>query len=590
MRYIYLKILLTFLAILVVNLILATFFIARFATADFNDNLKDQLMGSAHMIAALVNEIGLEPDRRDELIDVIANVSWRTDMRITVMLPDGTVVADTGQNPALIDNHINRPEVQQAIAEGEGWSRRHSDTIGLTMTYVAVPLKSGDGMNGVVRVAMAEAAIREALYSGVYRSVLIGAFIAVAIAAILGVFMARNYSRPIELIKDAALKIAAGDFQYRLQIQRKDELSQVAESLNDLSAKLGKSFKTLHDEQARLQTMLGGISEQMVFVGSDKIVYMANAAFCRLFNLDPANVTGLQLDDAIANPGIQKFISNAIEDRAPVNFETSLTNPDGATLHFRLSASPVTTASGRFRGAIILFHDTSHIREMEHMRRDFMDNASHELKTPLSSILAVIETLEDSEPADPAIRLKFYKTIQANTTRLHNLINDMLDLSEIEQKKASLELAPADLCGMTREVVSEYLPAIEAKNIRLQFDLPQSAVTVAIDRKNLSKAVGNLVDNAIRYTDDGGLITIRLTQSPQAVRIDVQDTGIGIAPRDIERIFERFYRVDKARSIKSGGTGLGLAIARHIVEAHNGRLSVQSTPGHGSVFSIILPA
>jgi two-component system phosphate regulon sensor histidine kinase PhoR len=231
------------------------------------------------------------------------------------------------------------------------------------------------------------------------------------------------------------------------------------------------------------------------------------------------------------------------------------------------------------------------IKEIERMRREFLDNASHELKTPISAILAASETLLEREPADSARRDKFYRTIQDNTTRLHNLINDMLDLSEIEQKKAALELEPVNINPIVRDVIAEFWPAIGKKNHTLEVKAPGEDVIVEVDRRSLAKALGNLVDNAIRYTEPGGRIAVRIVPLADSrdVRIDVEDSGIGIPAPELDRVFERFYRVDKARSMRSGGTGLGLAIVKHIMEAMGGRVAVQSQPGKGSVFTLFVP-
>ena len=286
---------------------------------------------------------------------------------------------------------------------------------------------------------------------------------------------------------------------------------------------------------------------------------------------------------------VSQFIREALESKKPEYSDCGLRIRNQRLKHYRMSASPILTESSHFRGIVLMLHDMTPVKEMERMRREFVDNASHELKTPLSSIIATAETLMDSEPEDSGTRRNFYQTILDNTNRLHTLVNDLLDLSEIEQKKASLELTAQNLSGILREVVDNYAEAMMFKKQKLELSIADNVREVRVDKNTLTKALGNILDNAIKYSERNSEIAIRVEEEGEFVRVDIEDNGIGIPAEEVHRIFERFYRVDKARSIKSGGTGLGLSVAKHIIEAHRGKIRVTSEPGRGSKFSVYIP-
>ncbi len=591
MKYVYPKILITFLFILAVNVVISTVLLIHFTRKDFEQNLREHLDSSAEAVTELVRAKGLDPERAPELDATVKRLGTAMDLRITVIDPQGRVLADSQHDPIDMENHAARPEVQEALENRVGRETRMSPTLGIPMTYLAVPLRNGDAVDAVVRVALPQERIGRQIVNIVYVSSIVATAVGALIAAIISLFAARMYSRPIQIIRDAALKISGGNFKYRINLRRRDELSHVAEALNDMSSKLGQTFKMLKREKERNIAIISGLNEQVLVLAADDTIYLANEALCRLLRLRQEDIFERDYKEVISAPEVLSFIADASQSPKSETREITLPSGDQGPRTFRLSSSPILSRKGRFRGLVIIFHDVTLIKEIERMRREFLDNASHELKTPISAILAAAETLLEREPADPDRRDKFYRTIQDNTARLHNLINDMLDLSEIEQKKATLDFEPVNINPIVRDVIAEFWPAIGKKNHTLEVKAPGEDVIVEVDRRSLAKVLGNLVDNAIRYTEPGGRIAVRVVPLADSgdVRIDVEDSGIGIPAHELDRVFERFYRVDKARSMRSGGTGLGLAIVKHIMEAMGGRVAVQSQPGKGSVFSLFLP-
>jgi len=591
MKYIYIKILFSFLLILVLNLVISTGLLINFTKQDFNQNLEEHLLSSAQVLEGLVNANGIGPGDTARLDTTVKRLGEETDLRVTVIDRSGVVLADSASDPAIMENHAHRPEIEAALQGVVGRSTRVSPTLGIRMTYLAIPLWEDNRIEGVVRVAMRQERIGAQVVQMVYVSSILATAAGALIAAIVSVFVARIYSRPIQLIRDAAVKISEGDFKYRLQLNRRDELSHVADALNDMSAKLGETFKMLRREKERNATILDGLNEQVLFIGPGDSIFLANEALCNLLGLQAENIVERDYNEVIPNEDIRTFIADASRSAHPITRDVAIPLAGKEPRYYRLSSSPILSKKGRFRGVVVIFHNVHLIKEMERMRREFLDNASHELKTPISAVLAAAETLLEHEPGDTARRARFYKTIVDNTQRLNNLITDMLDLSEIEQKKASLDFAPHDVSAIVRDVIGEFWPDVGKKNHTLEIKVPGDPVIVQVDRESLAKALGNLVDNAIRYTDPGGRISVRVERvdATAQVRIDIEDNGIGMPQHDLERIFERFYRIDKARSLRTGSTGLGLAIVKHIMETLGGKVAVTSSPGKGSCFSLLLP-
>jgi two-component system phosphate regulon sensor histidine kinase PhoR len=590
MRLIYFKILISILAIILLSLLITTAFIIAFTRKDLDANLKERLFANAQIAAELVKSSGYGEDNAKILDGIVKRLGEKLKLRITIIRKDGIVSADSSHDPAKMENHLLRPEVQTALSGGTGMSTRLSPTLGIPMTYLAIPLDDGDKRIGVTRVALPQARIREKIYHAIYRSVLFGALIGAIAAAAISLFVARRYSRPIKLIKDAARNISDGDFSYRLKLKRKDELSQLSESLNEMSEKLGHYFESVNKEKERILAIVGGMSEALMLIGADDSIYLANDAFCGLFGLEKHSIVGRPYWEVILVEEVSQFVRAALESKKPEYSECAIRGSHQKLKYYQTSSSPIISEKGHFRGIVLMFHDVTPMKETEKIRREFVDNVSHELKTPISTVIATAETLIGKEPTDAETRKRFYNTIFENTHRLNTLVNDILALSEIEHKKASLELTLEDIADIVKTVVQNFSEPIKNKGQDIKLHIPGNLPSANVDRKTLSRALGNMLDNAIKYTDEGGLISVDVQKEKNFLRIDIKDNGIGISPEHVERIFERFYRVDKARSIKSGGTGLGLAVAKHIIEAHRGKIEVSSSPGKGSKFSVFLPA
>lgn len=590
MRLFYSKILTGIIGMLLVGFLLAVLFIIKFSHQQFTANLERQLLTNATLVAEIVREKGLSPETATQVDEALRQLGKKLKLRLTVILPDGSVVADSSGIARMMENHLQRPEVQAALKGEPRLYSRVSYTLGIPMTYLAVPVIEGEKTVAVVRVALPTGEIQEQLHLSIYRTVLSGAAIGGLIVVILSLFIAGIYSKPIAMLKDAARNIARGNFNQRVLIKGSDELAQLAEALNEMSQRLGEYFTSLQAEKERLKAVLGSMNEELLLVGSDNVIYLANPAFCRLLGLEPEKVINRKYWEFILIHDLLQFIEKALTADKSEQSELAVKQEGQGWRYFLLSSSPLKSDEDGSKGIVVVFHDITPIKDMERIRREFVDNVSHELKTPISTVLATVETLLDREPASVQTRKNFYQNIYNHTQRLNNLINDILDLSAIEQKRICFEFKPHNLADIINSVVENYTEAITRKGHTLSVNLPAETAIITVDRAAIEKAVGNILDNAIKYTEPGGKINIQARKEDNFWRIDITDTGIGIPAESLPRIFERFYRVDRARSIKSGGTGLGLAIAKHIVEAHHGKICCESTPGKGSTFSVYLPA
>ncbi len=418
--------------------------------------------------------------------------------------------------------------------------------------------------------------------------------------------------RPVTSLNAAADAIAAGDYQHRVYVPNRDELGALAGTLNRMSQALGIRMAQLSQTAARQSTALGGMIEGVIAVDARQRIVLANEAAGRLYGFRPAEIEGRALLEVVRNHALHAAVTTSLSTGEPERLETENTSTQKLCVDIHVQPLPGAPCPG----VVLVIHDTTELRRLESIRRDFVANVSHELKTPLSSIKAYTETLRSSLDIDPETNQKFLGRIEEQADRLHHLILDMLMLARIESDHQAFEITSLDVAEVVRACLENQRPAAEVKRITITAQAndpsPDTLCRVRADREGLREILDNLVDNAIKYTPEGGTVTVAWRREERAARgeeraarnedaaprirhpascilLSVTDTGIGIKPQDQQRVFERFYRVDKARSRELGGTGLGLSIVKHLAQAFGGRVAVESTPGQGSTFTVELP-
>jgi len=521
-------------------------------------------------------------DRQHPLQQMVYEEAKAANARATVIDRSGKVLAESEANPETMENHATRPEFAEALQHGRvGTSMRSSSTIEAPFLYVAVPLGqpfgAGDGEPAVVRLAYPLASLHQTT-AGVRRTLLWTSGLAVLVAVVLSLIAAQSVARRLRRIVDFAARIASGDLTARIAENSSDEIGQVAMALDSTAHQLEHSFRDIRTGQQQLETLLNSMQEAVIAISADGKVQWANRVMARL------TASGVRLGapvvETVRDPDFLRAITEAIQSGGVRTTRATSILPGR---FYNVTAAPMPGA-----GAVAVLHDVSEIERVEKTRRDFVANVSHELRTPLTSIQGYAETLLESAPTEGPDR-EFLEIIRKNAVRMATLSEDLLTLARVESGEVAFhfrQVAPAE---MLEEAAKSFREIARSQRVELVVEAPTER-SVEADTDAVHQVLANLIDNALKYASSGGKITLGARDAGAAVEFYVQDFGPGIASEHLPRLFERFYRVDKARSRESGGTGLGLAIAKHIVRAHGGAIRAESALGHGSTFVFTLPA
>jgi two-component system phosphate regulon sensor histidine kinase PhoR len=577
------------LAILLTDLLVVVYLAIRLTLPPY---LVRQIEGDLRRDAVVVREVFESrirtghPDAA-EINRLSHDLAKKTGLRITVIGPGGTVIGESEKPESElknIENHLQRPEVQQALREDIGSAMRHSDTIGVDLLYVAVPVRN-DNLVGIVRVAMPLVEIRHTttrvLHTVAVASVLVG----LATAPIL-YWLSRRVTRPILQMREVAGRVARGDFTEKAPARVSGELGELATALNDMSSQLAARIRELSEEKADLSAILAGMTEGVLVVRPDGRIRLTNQALRSPFAINE-DAVGKTVLEAFRNVPLQELVSEVIQKGDVAARELTFLTPNERT--YELSATRLQGGQGVLTGVIVVFHDITRMRQFENTRKEFVANVSHELRTPLSIIKGYVETLLDEQPPDEQTARQFLQTVQRHSHRLEALIADLLSISALESQQARLNFESVSMRAAAQSVVDELARQASERFVAVSLEIPEQLPAVRADAQRLHQVLFNLLDNAIKYTPSGGHVTIRAEEKDGFIETTVADDGPGIAPEHLPHVFERFYRVDKARSRELGGTGLGLSIVKHIVQSHAGRAWAESQIEKGSTFYFTLP-
>ncbi len=576
----------SYILVILASLLAITFYTSQSVREFYREQMRAALQSRAALLQPQVAEL-LRLGQLAEVDPLCKRLGKLSEVRITVVLPSGEVVGDTATDPATMENHGDRFEVVQALAGATETSLRFSETVGQQTMYVAAPVYAGDKIVGAVRVAIPTTVIDDELWAFFVQMSVAGAVVAL-LAATISWLVSRRITRPLEELKHAAERFAQGDLRQRLPVPNSFEIAGLAEAMNEMAEQLDDRMRTLFEQSNEQEAVLSSMVEGVFAVDNTQRIISINQAAARLVGADALIAHGRNIADVVNNPALHEFAVQALASSQPVEGEIRFRK--GGDQILQAHGAVLRDAHGKGIGAVIVLNDVSHLRRLEQIRQDFVANVSHELKTPITSIKGFVETLLNGNLDNHEDTERFLKIVAKQADRLNAIIEDLLTLSRLEQGADAaddlLHLEP--LRQSLVDSVQLCSPAAGLKGVRIDVEC-DDGIQARINPPLIEQGIVNLLDNAIKYSPDAGCVRLSARQSGGEVIISVEDDGSGVPEEHQARIFERFYRVDKARSRSLGGTGLGLAIVRHIAQTHGGTASVKSAPGKGSTFSIHLP-
>ena len=523
-------------------------------------------------------------DNTSDLYDITYQIRKIVNSRITIIdatgrvLSDSDVAQDRVQN---MDNHITRPEIEQAIATGWGQSYRKSDTVKRKIFYTAFPISNNQATVGFLRLAYYAQGFEESMSN--IKVLIIGANL-VGLMILFGaaLYFGHLATAPILKIVSVAKRISSGDLNKSFAVRSRDEIGSLSMILNDLTERLKSQISQISTERSKLQDILTNLDVGVIVLDQHKTIIHANPKVFQILDIENGGIEHKNILEIIRYEPLTTAINLTLEQgkKATGEFEYFLR---GQKAFFNYLVTPFFMSEEKVTGALIQLYDITEVKKLEAIRRDFVTNASHELKTPLTSIVGYAETLLEGAAEKPSERLRFIRGIREQSQRLEFLISDLLKLSEIEREQP-LELRSRQLVPIIRDIIKDFKEQAQQKDVELAIESPEN-VKALINEESIRSVFNNLIDNSIKYTPQNGKISVRVSESDNSkIKVEVIDNGIGIDPKYHERIFQRFYRIDKARSRALGGTGLGLAIVKHLVERHGSKIHVKSELSKGSCF------
>lgn len=555
--------------------------LAIYQTQRYEESLKSQLLGEARILATQT-ENDFQGNTQAATLDELAKkIAPLIQARITFIRSDGMVLGESETNPTEMENHLNRPEVQGALKGNETTVTRLSATLGANYLYAAVPVESNGNIVGVVRLAVKTQTIQETI-AEISTRVSILALVAIGLTLLISFLISYFISRPLrELTVFAKQMDPIKTRRDNLPIS-KDEITQLEFAINDMAGNLAKQRDELKLESTQLSAILQSMSDGILIVDQKGRVQLVNPAARRILKTETEKIEGKSLAETTQTYQITQLWEKSRTSRSQL--AESFVLPRNQAFVQAIAAPLNAEPKGQ---SLIILQDLTRIHELEQIRRDFVSNVSHELRTPMSSLKALVETLEDGAMDDKPAAMKFLGQMGLEIDNLIQIVEELLELSRIESGRVPLKVTPSDPRKMIATAIERMKLQAKRGKLTLEAKLPRKLEKVLADPQKTEQVLINLIHNAIKFTAPGGKIVLGAEQNATNVIFYVQDTGIGIAPNDLKRVFERFYKTDRARATK--GTGLGLSISKHLVEAQGGSIWAESEPGKGSTFYFSLP-
>ncbi|WP_322792520.1 ATP-binding protein [Bellilinea sp.] len=554
----------------------------RFMERTYYENLRNTLRTEADLIARDVINHLREGRISPELNNLVNDYAGITRVRVTIILPDGQVIGESGRDPLQVENHLNRPEVQQALRDGEGSAVRFSDTVRQRLYYLALRIDDNNQPLGVVRLASSIEKIESDLLE--LRNTILGnAVLAIILTILLAFLVANQTITPLRQLTREVSRLGIGNFNIELPTHRKDEIGILSQAFIRIAKRLGEQIEGYREERSKLDAVLQNMNDAILIVDGQGLVTLINPAAERIFNVDSSRALGHSLVEVVRQHPFVELWRTCVKTKRQ-QIATIETTPE--RLFIQGIATPLEPLLPE--NTLLVFQDLTRVRRLEVVRRDFISNVSHELRTPLASLKALTETLQEGALEDPPAARRFLQKMESEIDNMTQLVRELLELSRIESGKVPFNLKPVQPNDLVSRAVERMQLQAERAGLTLRQECAEGLPNVLADAERIEQVLVNLLHNAIKFTPAGGEIVARTWKEAGQVIFSVQDTGVGIEPAALSRIFERFYKADQSRS--GGGTGLGLSIARHTIEAHSGRIWAESEVNRGSTFYFSLPA
>ncbi len=581
------KVLIAYLLITALLLVSLEFYLSRSIRENYISNLQTSLLVQARLIAGWIPS-----SFEGNLDDFCKDYKEKTGARITIIDTDGKVLGDSDKASEKMENHGNRPEIREAELSDVGSSIRFSKTIRKNLFYLAITFHNNSDKK-FLRLSIPLLAVETAV-NAVRLKIIVASLAVSFIVVIFGLWQTRRITKSVEEIDAFSKEVAAGNFNKRLLLKEKNELGELGENINDMARKLGKRLRQSEEEKTRMEAILRNMSDGLVLTDAKGKIMMGNAALNSLFGIDYSNIEGRTLMEALRKAELMDLVERIAESGEKTSREIEVTHP--RELYLMATAAPF-ALQGEISGTVLTFHDITRLRKLEEVRKDFVANVSHEIKTPITAIKGFAETLIEGALDDKENALKFLDSIKNNSERLNSLVNDLLTLSRIELGDVKIEKKAVNLDEVIDTVFTTLKDKAAKKKLFLKKILPAAPMELEADKDRLIQILLNLVDNGIKFTEAGGVtigvksekLKIESEEEKDYMVISVEDTGIGIPKKHLPRLGERFYRVDRARSRELGGTGLGLAIVKHLVKVQDWKMEIESTEGRGTMVRLLCP-
>lgn len=587
------KLVVVYLLLILVAMELTGIYLLQSLRAYYYNSFRLNLIGQAQLLSALsqrylASSAGAGASDQAGLARLVSEWSPETGVSVVILDNTGEVLGASRLQGQLVGNRLITDEITHALGGSTGENLAADPETGAPTLFLAVPVRSGNQIVGVVYLK-GSLESTNAILADIRSALLTATVIALGVTAILGAALARTITGPIREVTQKAARLARGDFDQAIPERSTDEVGQLASMFNHMAGRLKQTLMDISEERNRLEAILAYMADGLVALDRAGRVMRVNRAAARMLELDMEGAPGVPIGGLLPGLGLDTALTEAVATGHTVARELTRSTAGGLQT-LQCFITPLRADRSPATGAVMVFHDITELQKLESMRREFVANVSHELKTPLTTVKSYVETLLDGASADPALLARFLRVVETETDRMVRLVRDLLHLSQMDAGTLQWEIEPVDVTLVAEEAVAKLAVPAQRKQLLVRRHWAPDLPLALIDRDKALQVFLNVLANAIDFTPEGGSIDVYAEPRSGAVRVRVRDTGVGIPQADLSRIFERFYRVDKARSRTLGGTGLGLAIARQIVEALGGTISITSDVGAGTEVSLTVPA